>query len=90
MATFRTNDTELISFDESYLWVTKKIPTPMTVKVRLKHNMLVAELLVAMDNIRGLDDAMFRMMAENELDLRDEGDKEYEDEDDFELNPPQK
>ncbi len=88
MATFRTNDTELISFDSDYLWVTKKIPTPKTVKVRLKHGMTVAELIVAMDGIRGLDDEMFRMMSDNEIDLREDGDKEYDDEDDFELVQP--
>jgi len=72
MATFNTSDGELVSFDEDYLWVTKRIPMPVTIKVRLKHEMTVKELIVAMNNIKGLDDTMFRMMGDSEIDLRTE------------------
>jgi len=71
MATFNTTDNELVSFDQDYLWVTKRMPMPTTVKVRLKKGMTVAELLVAMNNILRLEESMFRMMSDNEVDLRE-------------------
>ena len=71
MATFNTTNNELVSFDQDYLWVTKRMPMPTTVKLRLKKDMNVAELLVAMNNILKLDEGMFKMMSDNEIDLRE-------------------
>jgi len=73
--TFTTTKNELFSFDADYLWVTKRIPMPVTVKLRLKHGMTVMELITSMENIKKLDDEMFRMMSENEVDLRSEEEK---------------
>ena len=78
MATFNTTSGELVSFDKDYLWVTKRIPMPVTVKVRLKRDMTVDELITAMQGIKDLPDEMFRMMGENEIDLR--SDEEIEEE----------
>jgi len=73
--TFNT-DGDLVSFDQRELWITRRIPMPTTVKAILKKDMTVEELLVAIDNIRGLSDKMFMMMADTEIDLRDAEHKE--------------